>query len=592
MTGLPHLLRDHSKRGRRLLRRRVVLVAAALLVAAGAGLAAAKWWGVPAYREWKRDRLLVQAAAMMADEDYRGALLTVHQVLRGDYNNVAANRKMAEIGEAIGTGEALFYRRRLTELEPDNEAFHRERVRLALEWRRIREAGEALEETPERFREHSDYRWAVYELAALHGERSRQEAALEEILDADPGDERARLLRDGLRLTRGGADADQIRRRLAALPEDDPDRVGIQRQLMARELQRGRRDLALAMAMELWEDPLATVEDRFDVMELARSLGATSVFVVWRREFEAGPATASPALAARWGRQLLRMEMTTEAISWLESLPEEFQASPDVREAKASAAMRSGHWNRLEQLTASGNWGRAGHRRHALRARAFAELGRHAQAAEEWRLATALVDTQSGILRDLVNLAQSWDWHDKAAPLIDRAVRETPGADWLNGTVIRRAHAEGNSRSLATLLERRRSGDGPEDWLLASDHARLLLLTGQEEEKAVETARRASEAHPGHPLTAATLGLALYQRFQTAEAAALFDEFTPEELEEHAGAAVYAALFYAETGQPGKARALLKIAGPGLILLPEEQALRRIAEEHILRAERLGSLTP
>ena len=593
VKGLPHLLREHSKRGRTLLRKRLVLLALASMVAAGSGLAAVKWVGMPAYREWKRDRLLAQAARMVEDEDYRGAILTVHQVLRGDYNNLAANLKMAEIGEAIVTGEALFYRQRLTLLDPDNESFHRERVRLALQWGRISEAEQALEETPEKFRNDSAYRWAVYELAALVGDRERKESALNDILAANPADERGRLLLNSLRLTRGASGAGEIRRTLATLPEDDPDRVFIQRQLMARELQRGRGDLALAMGMDLWEEPLATIEDRFDLLELARSAGAGPVFATWRRELETGPALDSPGLASRWGRQLTRMEMADAALDWLSALPPEYQETPDVREALAVAAMEAGRWNDLEQLTASGNWDRADHRRHALRARALTELGREAQATDEWRLATAVADQRPSFRRDLIGLAQAWEWHGRAAPLIDRALRESPGEEWLNPVILLRVRAEGNSRPMAKLLElRRAAAEGPENLLLASDHARVLLLLGEDEERAREMALRAKEAHPRNPLAVATHGLALYQQFQTAEAAALFEEFSPEEIEGHPGAAFYAALFHAETGQADKARDLLRIARPGLILLPEEEVLFRIAEEHISRAERLGSLAP
>ena len=96
---------------------RLALVALALLLLVGAGI----WWGRPAYRNWKQRRLLAQAQAFLAKDDFANGSLSVRQVLSLNPTNLVACQLMAGLAERAGSPALLDWRRRIAEVSPTPE---------------------------------------------------------------------------------------------------------------------------------------------------------------------------------------------------------------------------------------------------------------------------------------------------------------------------------------------------------------------------------------------------------------------------------------------------------------------------------------
>ena len=86
------------------------------------------WFGRPIYRGWKEQRSMKQAQAFFASKDYRNATLAARQALAANAGSIEACRLMADIAETLRSTEALNWRQRVVNLQPQNFT---NRLRLA-----------------------------------------------------------------------------------------------------------------------------------------------------------------------------------------------------------------------------------------------------------------------------------------------------------------------------------------------------------------------------------------------------------------------------------------------------------------------------
>src|SRR5262245_46455899 len=98
--------------------RRLIPIVAGLVVLVLAAVAA--WLGPSAYRSWKHDRQLRQARSFLTAGDQRNATLSLRRALLANPRSVEAARLMAELAENARSPNAVGWRAKIVELEPDN----------------------------------------------------------------------------------------------------------------------------------------------------------------------------------------------------------------------------------------------------------------------------------------------------------------------------------------------------------------------------------------------------------------------------------------------------------------------------------------
>src|SRR5271155_5419497 len=119
--------------------KKIILFGLLILIVGGA-----MWMGRTPYRHWKQKHFLAEAREFLAKSDYRNAVLSARKMLEVNPANVEAARIMAKITEQFKFSEAIYWRHRIVDLEPNVVQNRLDLARAALLLGNQREAAEAL----------------------------------------------------------------------------------------------------------------------------------------------------------------------------------------------------------------------------------------------------------------------------------------------------------------------------------------------------------------------------------------------------------------------------------------------------------------
>src|SRR5262245_588666 len=78
------------------------------------------FFGLKQYKAWRQASLVKKARHCLAAADYRNASLCARQAIESNPLNVEATRVLADLAELARTTNAIFWRARVVELEPNN----------------------------------------------------------------------------------------------------------------------------------------------------------------------------------------------------------------------------------------------------------------------------------------------------------------------------------------------------------------------------------------------------------------------------------------------------------------------------------------
>lgn len=98
---------------------RIAICVVALLLGFGFGLGLLTF-GPRAYRGWRESRLLKDATAMLAKEDFDGATRAAREILQIHHNSLPAFYILAEASEKQNRPETVAWRAQIARLEPGN----------------------------------------------------------------------------------------------------------------------------------------------------------------------------------------------------------------------------------------------------------------------------------------------------------------------------------------------------------------------------------------------------------------------------------------------------------------------------------------
>ncbi|MHC1768009.1 MAG: hypothetical protein AB9869_27695 [Verrucomicrobiia bacterium] len=520
---------------------------------------------------------------------------------------------MAELAERSGSPRAIYWRQRLTELEPGDLSNRAALVRAAV---RFGQAGLA-QETLDAFRNAGGDGSALYheasaELAFSAGSLHSAQEHLAKAAALSGTDCAPTINLQIVRLH--STDSEVVRRareKLEAMQSDPVFGAGVLRALTGEAASQGDLDRALRFSLRLLVRSEACFEDRLahleilDALETRRMEGSEPPLPDLSDAKESGQSLAvghppptrgvacGPALErtqpvsfeaclGRLEAEAVQTGRTAELLTWLAdhgrakagialaaALPGSVRSSLPVRRAEIGCYGAAQDWAALTDWLNATQWGPDECLRHAFLALAFRRQHREAMARAEWDRAVR-AGMPSGVPL-LVQLAGEWRWESEAEALLWATAREADGwqAGWALTLLGRAYELRGDTRSLLRVFTMRLGRD-PGDLVAKNNVAAASLLLGTNLPWAHRLAREVYEKDPSRAAFACTHAFSLHLLGRTKEGLALLSKL-PEEARRNPSTAAYYGLMLRACGESAAARECVPLAESGR-LLPEERA--------------------
>jgi predicted Zn-dependent protease len=522
-----------------------------------------------AYRMWKEKRLTKEAQIFYEQGEYRSAALKAQRVLMMNPSNLEASRIMAEVLEAARVRESILWRRRLTELTPDDPQQRYAWASSALSFGEASMAVQALGSFPKAARETAAYHSLAGSIAMVQGKVELAEQHYAEALRLEPDKKQRQLDLANVELQ----DADpKIRQRaeatLSRFLADKEKRVDALRMLTVDAARTARMEKALDLATKLQEDPNAKFSDHLIHLNLLHA-ASNKRFATKLQELQ-GRAKEKPEELFDLLSWMNGNRTALLALNWAKSLPEKITSEPPAPLAIGESYTILSDWDGLKRYTEHGSWGVIDFGRCALLALAHRKQGEEFKSKSQWINATRSAQKRPDALIALARLASAWSWETEAEELLWDIANGNFPPEWVL-TALHKIYAQRrDSHGLYRLLKRELALN-PKDPHATNQVIYASLLLSDNTERANDKAAALYKNHPDDITIATTYALALHFQRKNEEALQVMERFKDSDLR-NPDVAVYYALLLTATGQNEKAREYFKL-GENSPLLPEEQKM-------------------
>jgi tetratricopeptide (TPR) repeat protein len=541
-----------------------MVIAGAVAVLAGPSL----------YRHWRQEHLIHLANGFLGKSDQANAVLCLRRAIQSNPYDVRACRMYAVLAERAASPNAIWWRRRVVELEPKVLQNRIDWAKAALVLGDLRAAEEALGSIGEPGNRTADYHKAAGALAWARNDYTEAESHYAQALKMEPTNATIRLnLAIAGLVTDFGAKAGSARATLEALRTNPPVRLEALRQLTQDALRNNLPRRAVVFAQEIQADALCRFSDRILYLDtLSRSLPSDLDERVSAVEAIAATNSSQAYDVVRWR---MRHGETKKGLAWAESLPLAVRTNLPLPTMMADAYASLGDWLGLEAITKGQNWREMEYLRHALKGLSLRSQGRTLEAAVEWRGGLAAASGRIEALNELVRRTAAWNWGPELNETLWAIVENFPIEKGAFLMLYDRLVEEGNTPALHNLLSRVSSYvELPVE--LRNNFAVVSLLVYPRGQHGHDVARETYEKSPHNPFVVSTYAYSLYLQKNGPEALRLLNGLKHEDLEDPSIAAYYG-IILAGVGETAKARHYLE-RGLQAKLLPEEKALVTKAE--------------
>jgi len=533
-------------------------------------LAAAVWFGRPAYRRYQAERSFKQARAFLEKGDLNNAALCLRQTLVRNSSNVGAARQMAELATRIRSPAALGWWRRVVELQPalENKVLLAA-VALQIEKPPFPIATQTLEETRTLGQTNVAYHLVAAQRAIRLQESADAQTHLQTAIRLEPTNRQHQLNLAVLRLQSSEAAlAESAQRELTALALDPVLGQHALRSLAAEALRKRRLPEAEALSQQLLALPQATFEDRLQHLTILHE--ANQVELPARIEQAQQLASSNAPQVALMAVWLNTHRRAPEALAWLKTLPAKTRDTLPVPQAEAECFVAARDWEGLLSRLDAQRWDELEFLRLAFVARAHREQGRRGIADSCWRRAMNATAARTEYAAQLMQLSAEWGWQGEAEDLSWVVAQRAPQETWPLQALLRHYTATTNTAGLyrvhQALLER-----DPKSLTLKNNLAMYGLLLNRDLKQACTLAREVYEAEKTNAFFVSTYAFSLHVQGQSPEGLRLMQALPEAELRRPEIATYYAVLLSA-AGEREKAGKYLTVAEKGQ-LLPEEHRL-------------------
>ena len=548
-------------------------------------------YGSKLYEDWRQNRLLHQAAALLQEGKFSEASQAAQELLRRHPDSLPALYILAEAAEKQNLEEAVWRREQIARLLPKDADNQLNLASAALRFGKLDLAREALDRIATTDRDKAAFHVVAGWLARAEGNLAEQEQEFAAAEKKEPGNDLYQFNLAALRIHSGdAAKSAQARDTLQRLSKVVPYRTGALRALLNDAVARNDLGAADNVAQQLQMSPEVTFGDYLLCLNFYRKLDEKK-FQLLLQKVKPFAAVNSSDLASlmEWMNQ---NGLAADVVKWIDKLPAVQLSSPPTSIAVADAYSTVKNWSRLKRWTRSGMWGDSEYLRLAYQAIAARQSQSRSDGATNtefealWRSAEQLTNGQPEHELVLARLASKWELDKESEELWQRVAENPPMRREALEALRRLYRAKNETGKLYDVLQRLHE-TSPNEAPITADLARLGLVLEQNTERSYQLAREAYDRAPKEVNCAVTYAFSLYRLGRNPEGLAIIQNLPPGQLHDQ-HAAVYAALLLAEASQLDGAQEYIAAAEDGRIY-PEEKKLLDEAKTKLAAASAIPS---
>jgi len=544
--------------------KKLFIVILCLCVVSAAGFAGYRGYGI-----WKQKHLMKEARAFIAKADAANALLCLRQALQAEPNNLGACKLMADFAELARSPQAVFWRSRVVDLQPDSLT-----NRLALAVTATAAGDAALAQKTLDGVDNAGKKTAIYHKVAggvdLAARRfSEAEEHFSEAARLEPANPVSELNLASLRLQKTDPQAAAAARAtIQGLCANPTVRCDALRQLTLDSLRHTNLSSALSFSQQLLGNTNSAFSDRMlhlDILHGVTNAQEGSFLASLEKE-----SIDNPAKAYEVSKWMLTTGKPQAALSWLKTLPPVTRTNLPVPMVEVDCYMALKDWSSLLTNSVGQTWSGLDCLRLASRARAFKEQGSATSAKTEWLGAMKATGDRLDLLMQLLRTTSAWNWKQEPEDILWAIANRYPGEKWAIQSLSGHLFAAGNTRGLQTLFSLALPRDQT-NLTIMNNLASTALLLESWDKKPHELAREVFTKAPTNASFVSTYAYSLLVQRQPAEALKIIEQLSPTQLEDPSIAAYYGLILKA-SGNAAKAAKYFDLASKAK-LLPEEQKL-------------------
>jgi len=532
-------------------------------------------YGSRLYDDWRQNRLLHRATALLQEGKLSKAAQTAQELLARHPDSLPALYLLAETAEKQNLEEAVSWREQIARLLPSDVDSQLNLASAALRFGKLDLARQALDRVSPTDRDRAAFHVVAGWLARAEGNFAEQEEQFAAAVKKEPNNDLYQFNLAALQIHSGDPEkSGKARDTLQRLSKVAPYRAGALRALLNDAV--ARNDLAAAdnFAQQLQMSPEITFGDYLLCLNFYRKLDEKKFRLLLERvkPFAARDSSDLASLMY-WMNQ---NGLAGDVVKWIDKLPTAQLSSAPTSVVVADAYARIKNWSRLKRWTRTGIWGDSEYLRLAYQAIATRQSrprsGGTANTEFEmlWRSAEQLANEQPERALVLARFASKWELEKESEALWWRVAENSPMRREALEALRRLYRTKDETEKLYGVLQRLHQAS-PNEAPITADLARLGLNLGQNTEQSHQLAKEAYDRAPNEVNCAVTYAFSLSRLGRNAEAVAIVENLPPEQLHDP-HAAIYVALLLAEASQIGAANNYIAIAEDGKIY-PEEEKL-------------------
>ena len=540
-------------------------------------VAASGWYGRKAYKKATEHRAVAEAGRYLEKHDVRNASLCLQRALQVNPISLPAGKLMGDMLESLGLPAALGWRVRDAQLEPKNMTNRLVWAQTAIKLGDLKSAGDALSGVDGPAKATAGFHKLSGALAWGLNQRAEAEKQYREALRLEPDDLAIVLNLDTIGLASSNSEtAGAARASLERVATNSEFRLVALRYLTADASAHKSFTTAMNYSAEIIRDTNATVGDKIDYLQLLRLANGPN-FSSWLATLKQ-EATGSPVEAFALGKWMAATDNPTNALRWLQTLPQNIQTNQPVPLVTADCYIVLKDWTGLIAFAKKQDWAEANCFRLALVALGQRSLREESASQTTWRKALHLAEHRLDRLSRLSQVTAGWKWDAENTEVLRAIIDESPKEKWAVEELTDKLYAAGNTREIGDLLARVYATDST-DPRLKNNLANIFLLRRADLDTAYRLAHEAYKTSPDNPFFISTYAYSLLLQDKQDEAVKVFSGLKPEYLQIPSVAAYYGVV-QAQSGHKDLAKAPLERAAAAR-LLPEEKEIVRLAQARL-----------
>ena len=532
-------------------------------------------YGSKLYEDWRQNRLLHRAAALLQDGKLSEASQTAQELLERHPNSLPALYLLAEAAEKQNLEEAVWRREQIARLLPKDADSQLNLASAALRFGKLDLAREALDRVAPNDRDRAAFHVVAGWLARAEGNLAEQEEQFAAAVRKEPNNNLYQFNLAALRIHSSDAGKSaKARDALQRLSKLAPYRTGALRALLNDAVERNDLGAADNFAQQLQMSPEVTFGDYLLCLNFYRKLDEKKFRLLLEKVKPFAARNSSDLVSLLdWMNQ---NGLAGDVVKWIDKLPAAQLSSAPMSIAVADAYATVKNWSRLKRWTRTGDWGDSEYLRLAYQAIAARQSqsrsGGAANAEVEtlWRSAEKLTNEQPEHELALARVASKWELENESEELWQRVAENPPMRREALEALRRLYRAKNETGKLYEVLQRLHESS-PNEAPITADLARLGLELDQNIERSHQLAREAYDRARQEVNCAVTYAFSLFRLGRNPEGLAIIQDLPPDQLHDQ-HAAVYAALLLAEASQLDGAQEYIEAAENGKIY-PEEKTL-------------------